>query len=57
MSSGLGPENRKYDERAKLLYDLRRNDKKTWPTFAFLKRKERDYWRALAQISIEEELW
>lgn len=54
---GMGPENRKYDEKAKWLYEMHRETHPTWPPFAFLKRKERDYWRGLAEIMIKDDLY
>ncbi len=47
----LGPENVQYDNAAKSLYNLHRNEwgkpKKGWPPFEGLSRKVRDYWRML----------
>ena len=40
-------ENKKYDAEANILYDLWK--KEDWTHFHHLSRKERDYWRALAE--------
>lgn len=50
----LGIENRKFDVFAQRYYMLWRNDKKHLPIWAFLKREDRDYWRGLTQIRLEE---
>ena len=46
----MGIEIRKYDKLAREIYELQRCDKK-WPHFNHLLRKERDYYRALAQVA------
>ena len=48
----MSKEIRKYDDRAIYIYELHKEDH--WAHFYHLPRKERDYWRALAQVSIEE---
>lgn len=44
----------KYDALAKYIYELHMDD--DWTHFNHLKRKERDYWRALAQVAHENNL-
>ncbi len=45
----MSAEIKTYDEFAITLYDLYK--KKGWVTFHHLKRKDRDYWRGLAQVA------
>ena len=49
-------ENRTWDKGAFNLYMCHKGEK-DWPHFYHLKRKERDYWRALAQVAQEDNLW
>lgn len=56
----MSAENTKYDIRAVGLYNLHRRDRginEGWKNWHHLTRKERDYWRGLAEISIHEDLW
>jgi membrane-bound lytic murein transglycosylase MltF len=53
----MGSENEKYDILAKDIYDTHRRSKLGWAAFYNLKRKERDHWRALAQVAFEEKSW
>lgn len=52
----MSVENTKYDELATHIYHLHRGDKR-WPNWSNIKRTERDYWRALAQVATEQQLW
>jgi len=48
-------ENTAYDTVAQYLYNFYR--KPSWPAFYNMKKVERDYWRAQAQICIEGNFW
>jgi hypothetical protein len=52
----MGQEIRAYDKLALQIYNAHAYEK-DWPDFHHLKRKDRDYWRGLAQIAQEEESW
>lgn len=51
----MADENRKYDQKARFLYELHRRAGD--PPFYQLKGAGRDYWRALAQVSDDEDTW
>jgi hypothetical protein len=52
------PQKTKYDSLAKKLYLLFSSKRLTSrQKFATLPIKDKDYWRALAEISIKEKLW
>jgi hypothetical protein len=58
MKQDTYPFKTKYDSLAKNLYLLFSNKRLTSKQkFATLPIKDKDYWRALAEISIKEKLW
>lgn len=50
-------ENIKYDDLARHIYAQHRLAHPEWEHFDRITRKERDYWRALAQIAQENGSW
>ena len=46
-------ENFKFDKATVLLYNFHRGDKE-WPKFNKLNRRERDHWRALTQVALND---
>ena len=52
----MAEENTNYDALAIALYDRWRHHKPEFPPFHNIKRRERDEWRALAQVAQDEGL-